>query len=113
MSNTHPKALEAQARKEHADKLRKDLTDKHGLKFLHRAPRKELGLRGITVAYAVDRRNIVHVATTVCHPNDGFSRKTGELQAAANFDAGHGITVHVPLHIFGTVETWVKGAFQV
>jgi hypothetical protein len=113
MSNTHPKALEAQARKERDDKLRKDLTDKYRLKFLHRAPMKEHGIRGITVAYVVDRRNVVHVATTVCHPNDGFNRKTGELQAAANFHEGHGITVHVPLHIFGTVEVWIKNAFQV
>lgn len=94
MTEIHPKAAEAQARaaetraKRAALKARVALFRQRGIHFVH--------VGNITVAYRVDRRDIVHVANAVCHANDKFDPLVGKDLAGDRLSNGMYITLRRP-----------------
>lgn len=119
----HPKAEEAQRRHEEAVEHRKELKRVrdhivmvHNLRFWHRQPERHDGvelLSGMTVAYQINRRNVITVSTTLLHPNDQFNKLTGEAMASTNFDAGCAIHLRMPAHYQGRVTEFLRETFRV
>lgn len=95
MTEIHPKAAEAQARAAEARAKRADLKARvalfrqRGIRFAH--------VGNITVAYRIDRRDIVHVANAVCHANDKFDPLEGKALAGDRLSNGMYITLRRPL----------------
>lgn len=50
----------------------------------------------MTIAYMIDRRNVVAMATAICHPDDQFDKLLGRHLALTNFIDGGYVTLRVP-----------------
>jgi hypothetical protein len=50
----------------------------------------------MTIAYAVDRRNVVAVSTSLCHPDDQFDKLLGRYLALDNLIQRRSVTVRLP-----------------
>ena len=92
----HPKAAEAQAaaakrRKEREEqaKLVADLKQR-GVRFLH------LGDGNVTVAFRVDRHNVVYAANTIRHPNDKHDALLAKAVAGLRLMNGQYVTLRKP-----------------
>ena len=92
----HPKAVEAQAaaakrRKEREEqaKLVADLKQR-GVRFLH------IGDGNVTVAYRVDRHNVVYAANTIRHPNDKHDSLLAKAVAGLRLMNGQYVTLRKP-----------------
>lgn len=91
----HPKAAEAQAaaakrreeRAEHAKLV--DQLKKSGVRFLH------IG-NHVTVAYRVDRHNVVRAANTIRHPNDKHDSLLAKALAGMRLTNGQYVTLRRP-----------------
>ena len=110
----HPKAAEAEAaaakrreeRAEHA-KLVAQLK-KSGVRFLH------IG-NNVTVAFRVDRQDVVRVANTVRHPNDRHDSLLAKALAGMRLTNGQYVTLRRPSNnpFFDlTIKDVVGAAFQ-
>jgi hypothetical protein len=124
MSETkpHPKALEAQA-KAHAHQLKrqvmKALVQKatvEGIRFVEIAPwnhdtDKPAKEGRMTLAYLVHHRNVVMVATSICHPDDAFDKLHGRALAAANLFGQRAILMRVPVSKGRSMKDALRGIF--
>lgn len=121
--SVHPKAAEAAQRaeekrkqREHRKKQRDELAAiavAAGLKFFHREPRDYSdGQHGLTVAYRVLRRNVIEIATAICHPNDNFSKKEGQAVATSGFIEGNTVLLHVASDIFHSPKAFIEHTFR-
>lgn len=98
MNQIHPKAAEAQARAEENRAHRaqqkaalKDLRER-GIRFLH--------VGTVTVAYRVDRHNVIHAANTLRHPNDKHDALFAKLLAGNRLVGGMHVTLRRPPNDF-------------
>lgn len=104
---THPKAIEAQERA--AERKQRTIAAKaivaaataQGFRFIEITPinlktGKPCAQGRMTLMYRFDRRNVVALSTTLCHPNDSFNKLEGRARAAVNFGEGHVIVMRVP-----------------
>jgi hypothetical protein len=93
-----------------------DLTNEHGLRFLHIRDNhydgpfyKARPKGGATVAYRFIGRDRIEVSLATCHKNDLYSKPAGRLQAALNFEAGKRIELRIPKDLGPT--TFIKTVF--
>lgn len=121
----HPKALEAAQRanerrmeREAMKKYVKDL-QAEGLLFVEVHPESSaLALEKptrhghMTIAYHQDRRNVVQVATSLCHPNDNFCKLTGRFLAAKALEEGRWINLRKPSYIQASTGKWLASIFR-
>lgn len=122
---THPKHIEAQAFA--AERHRKRANMKHllaeatkgGVRFLEIAPLNyRAGMPGVlaregrmTIAYVVHRRNVVLVATSICHPDDDFDKVQGRFQAAANLSEQRAVLIRVPVRKGSSIKQALADMF--
>lgn len=110
----HPKAAEAEAA---AAKRRKDREQQaqlvadlkqRGVRFLH------LG-NHVTVAFRVDRHNVVHAANTIRHPNDKHDALLAKSIAGLRLMHGNYVTLRKPpsnpFHTM-TVKNLIQATFH-
>lgn len=91
----HPKAAEAEAaaakrrnEREQQAKLVADLKQR-GVRFLHIE-------NNVTIAYRVDRHNVVHAANTIRHPNDKHDSLLAKTVAGLRLANGNFVTLRKP-----------------
>jgi hypothetical protein len=65
----------------------------------------------LTIAFAEERRNIVNIATAICHPNDKFDKRIGRATAALNLLNGQFIQLRKPTSFFGSTKRWLNQTF--
>ena len=110
----HPKAAEAQAaaakrREERAEYAKLVAEFKRvGIRFMH------LG-NHVTVAYRVDRHDVVHAANTLRHPNDKHDSLFAKYLAGLRLANGQFVTLRKPpsdpfFHM--TVKKLIQATFQ-
>jgi hypothetical protein len=124
MSETHPKALEAAEKtKERADlnrsfkQLLAEMTAE-GVRFVEVQPEYDFddGLakkakRGrMTIAYIPLGRNVLAVATAICHPSDEFNKTYGRVTAGVRLTRGECIELRKPSNAL-TVKQWLTHKF--
>lgn len=87
----HPKAAEAKTRAAIREverlKIKKAIAD-HKLHF-H-------AVGNYTFCYRVDRRNVVEVASAICHPGDKPDAHQGRVVALERFAAAHRMHLRIP-----------------
>lgn len=95
MNDIHPKAAEAQAaaakRREEREQQAQLIAElkQNGVRFLH------LGTH-VTVAFRVDRYNVVHAANTIRHPNDKHDALLAKTIAGLRLMHGKHVTLRKP-----------------
>lgn len=94
MTEIHPKAAEAQARA--ADRRKQRDTMKAELKIARNQGVRFARFGTTTFAYHVDRKNVIHVANTVKHPNDHDDDLTAKFVAARRLLNNEHITLRLP-----------------
>jgi len=108
--NTHPQAIAAQARAAEREARRKaaetivkaaqaqgvHFVEIHPIDYTTPYPHKPAKSGKMTVAYRVDRRNVIAVSTALCHPGDDFDKLEGRARAAVNMAEGHTILLRAP-----------------
>jgi hypothetical protein len=67
----------------------------HDLKVVHIHPSQYRKTRGMTIAYQQVNRNVLEIATSIVHPFDTFTKKTGTRLAVEAFVAGR--TTYIPI----------------
>lgn len=86
--------VEAEPRENNGDLLRR-----HGLKVYHVLPaqydRPTIAPRGMSIVYRVKNRNVMEIATSVCHTVDEFQKHEGCKVAIEAFLAGR--TAYLPM----------------
>ena len=126
-STTHPQAIEAQQRaKERANRREAakvivkaaqaqgvHFVDIHPLDYSEPYPYKPSKEGRMTIAYRVDRRNVIAVSTALCHTGDDFDKLEGRARAAVNMSAGHTILMRAPNPRFKSVKNFLLEAFTV
>lgn len=96
MSNTHPKAIRAEAA---AAARRAELNaakEHHRTLCAHYRPSFIVTGQRMVIAYTMTGRNIVKVATALAHPKDPFNVAAGKRLALMNLHAGEYITMRIP-----------------
>ena len=110
MSDTpHPMQVEAELFAAERRKKRKAMkaevlnATNNGMHFLEITPTNYAARPAVparegrmTIAYAVDRRNVVAIATALCHPDDQFDKLLGRHIALTNFIDGAYVMLRVP-----------------
>lgn len=118
MSDTrHPMQVEAELfarnRKAQRQAMKSEVlaATSRGLHFLEIAPtnyatKPALPAREgrMTIAYMVDRRNVVMVATALCHPDDQFDKLHGRHLALTNFVNGQAVMLRLPTRQHASVK---------
>lgn len=66
----------------------------------------------MTIAYHPDRRNVVQMATALCHPNDNFCKLTGRFLAAQALAEGRWISLRKPSYIQASTGRWLASIFR-
>jgi hypothetical protein len=66
----------------------------------------------MTIAYLQDRRNIVTIATAICHRNDEFDKLTGRAMAALNLSEGHTVQLRKPTRVVASTKAWLESVFR-
>lgn len=66
----------------------------------------------MTIAYHPDRRNVVQMATALCHPNDNFCKLTGRYMAAQALVDGRYISLRKPSYIQASTGKWLASIFR-
>jgi hypothetical protein len=69
-------------------------------------------VRGMTIAYRVARRNVIHVSTALLHPNDRFDKYEGRLLAAERLTNGQSIEVYVPSYALKNIPHFLRCMFS-
>ena len=126
MSDTHPKSIEARAiaaeiaaRKKANKEVVRELTEQ-GVRFIEVQPESDYDRNGrpktakhgrMTIAYMQLGRNLVAVATTICHPEDNFDKMVGRSIAGINMAQGHAIVLRKPTHTAMTLRQWLTHKF--
>jgi hypothetical protein len=128
---THPKAIEAEkraaerAKRKSVAKLIVTQATQQGVHFLEILPNDYSKRRKgshqpapaqvgrMTIAYKVDRRNVVAVATTLCHSDDDFDKLEGRARAAVNMAEGHVILMRVPSPNVMPLKAFLTQSFRV
>lgn len=94
MNIEHPKAVaakqEAEQRKQHRAEMKQQVAASraHGVKYL------AVGI--YTICYRVDRRNLMEISTTICHPNDRPDKLLGQYSALGRFVSNNRILLRIP-----------------
>lgn len=119
---THPKALEAQQLAEQRAVERAAMKEivktatEQGVHFVEIQPVSYTNGNPVpsrtgrmTIAYKPMRRNVIAVSTSICHPDDDFSKLFGRARAAIQMASGHHVLMRVP----STVDTkrFLRNAF--
>lgn len=94
MTEIHPKAAEAQSRA--ADRRKQRDTMKAELKIARNQGVRFARFGTMTFAYHVDRKNIIHAANTVKHPNDHDDVLVAKFIAARRLLNNEHITLRLP-----------------
>lgn len=94
MTEIHPKAAEAQSRA--ADRRKQRDTMKAELKIARNQGVRFARFGATTFAYHVDRKNVIHVANTVKHPNDHDDVLVAKFVAARRLLNNEHITLRLP-----------------
>lgn len=122
MNASHPKAVEAaeQAAKRAEQRtmskaLIQELHGK-GVRWLEVEPSHGLSADTknrhgrMTIAYFPLGRNVVAVATSLCHPDDYFDKTTGRARAGLALSQGHYILLRRPSS-YETNREWLRSKF--
>jgi hypothetical protein len=124
--DTHPQALEA-AQRANERRMERDAMKKHikacqaaGVLFVEVHPtigvidpneKRTVRHGHMTIAYHPDRRNVVQIATALCHPNDNFCKVTGRFTAAMALAEGRSISLRKPSYIQVSTGKWLANVF--
>lgn len=126
MTTPHPKAIEAQERAEQRAAERAVLKDivtqatEQGVHFVEIQPQDYSGnyhdpkpakAGRMTIAYMVQRRNVIAISTSLCHPTDDFDKLFGRARAAIQMANGHHILMRVPAG--ESVKRFLRGTFTI
>jgi uncharacterized protein (UPF0276 family) len=65
----------------------------------------------MTIAYAIDRRNVVGVATSLCHPDDQFDKLLGRYLALEHFINERIVTLHLPIRPGASIKDVLSQMF--
>lgn len=107
---THPKAQEAFQRAVKRVTERKDMkaqiedAKKEGVRFVAAKP--------YMIAYTTDRRNLIAVATAICHPNDAWDPLAGKYLAAQRLLRGVFIDIRIPNNYIKRPGLWLHEMFS-
>lgn len=124
MESNHPKALEAKRVSElnraarEAAKLLIQEAQGRGVRFVEIHPEPEhyeapAPKRGhMTLAYIEDRRNVLAVASALCHPDDQFDKVKGRIIALRNLMDGRCIALRRPSNALVGTGEWLRGKFR-
>ena len=109
MNAEHPKAVEAEQRA--TDRREKRKAMKRVLEEARNRDCHFLTVGAYTICYSIDKRDVLHISTTLRHPKDRFDKLIGQYEAFRARARGRAIMLKKPSSI--DAKTFLRTAFNI